>query len=54
MTTTIDHIAIVVDDLDEASKWYTDACGGTVTHKENTYYRLQLENTCLALILSSY
>lgn len=51
---TIDHIAIVVDNLDEAADWYITNCGGEVTHKEDTYYRLQLENTCIALILSSH
>tara|TARA_B110000495_G_C22763542_1_gene447003 strand:- start:338 stop:718 length:381 start_codon:yes stop_codon:yes gene_type:complete len=50
----IDHIAIVVDDLEEAAEWYIGNCGGEVTHKEDTYYRLQLENTCLALVLSSH
>jgi catechol-2,3-dioxygenase len=54
MTAVIDHIAIVVDDLEEAAEWYMEACGGKVTHKEDTYYRLQLENTCIALILSSH
>ena len=54
MSATIDHIAIVVEDLEEAAKWYTNACGGIITHKEDTYYRLQLENTCLALVLSSH
>ena len=32
MTTVIDHIAIVVDDLDEAAEWYMETCGGAVTH----------------------
>lgn len=54
MSATIDHIAIVVENLEEAAKWYTDACGGIITHKEDTYYRLQLDNTCLALVLSSH
>ena len=38
MSATIDHIAIVVEDLEEAAGWYTDACGGIITHKEDTYY----------------
>lgn len=54
MTAVIDHIAIVVDNLDEAAEWYMETCGGTVTYKEDTYYRLQLENICIALILSSH
>ena len=49
MASTLDHIAIVVDDLDEAAEWYISHCGGEVTHKQDTYYRLQLDNTCLAL-----
>ena len=54
MPATIDHIAIVVDDLDEAAEWYTEACGGEITHKEDTYCRLEVENTTLALVLSSH
>ena len=54
MASTIDHIAIVVDNLEEAACWYIEHCGGEVTHKEDTYYRLEVENTTLALILSSH
>ena len=46
----IDHIAIVVGDLDEAEAWYTNHLGGEITHREDTYYRLKLENTNIALI----
>ena len=42
MTSTLDHIAIVVENLEEAAQWYTEHCGGEVTHKQDTYYRLQL------------
>ena len=54
MVSVLDHIALVVDDLEEAAAWYTEHCGGEVTHKQDTYYRLQLENTCIALLLSSH
>ena len=54
MDSILDHIAIVVDDLEEAAQWYTEHCGGEVTHKQDTYYRLQLENICVALLLESH
>jgi catechol 2,3-dioxygenase-like lactoylglutathione lyase family enzyme len=54
VVSVVDHIAIVVDNLEEAAQWYTEYCGGEVTHRQDTYYRLQLQNTCIALLLSSH
>ncbi len=54
MASTIDHIAIVVDDLEKAAEWYAEHCEGEVTHKQDTYYRLEVHNTTIALILSSH
>ena len=44
MASTLDHIALIVDDLEEAAAWYAEHCGGIVTHKQDTYYRLHLED----------
>ena len=49
MNSTVDHIAIVVDDLEEAEKWYISKIGGEITHRQENYIRLKVENTNLAL-----
>ncbi len=50
MSSTVDHIAILVDDLEKAEKWYVEKVGGEVTHKQENYIRLKLKNTNLALL----
>ena len=40
MSSTVDHIAILVDDLEKAEKWYVEKVGGEVTHKQENYIRL--------------
>ena len=54
MNSTVDHIAIVVDDLEEAEKWYISEIGGEITHRQENYIRLKVENTNLALLSSDY
>ena len=46
----IDHIAILVDNLEKAEKWYTEHLDGQVSFRDPKYIRLQVENTYLALI----
>lgn len=46
----VDHIAILVDDLEVAEKWYTEKLSGTITFKDKKYIRLKLQNTNIALI----
>ncbi len=50
MKSTADHIAILVDDLSEAEKWYTDNLSGSVVFRDNKYVRFKIANTCIALI----
>ena len=50
MKSRIDHIAIKVDNLEKAEKWYLENVGGEVTFRDKKYLRLQLENTVIALI----
>ena len=50
MHSKIDHIAILVDDLDVAEEWYMKHLNATIEFKDQFYTRLRLENTCLALI----
>ena len=50
MNSVVDHIAILVDDLSDAEKWYLKTLGGVITHKQDNYIRLKLGNTNLALL----
>ena len=54
MNSTVDHVAIMVDDLEIAEKWYVERLGGEVTHKQENYVRLKLQNTNLALLSSDF
>ena len=54
MSSTVDHIAILVDDLKIAKKWYIDKVGGVVTHEQENYIRLKLKNVNLALLSTSF
>lgn len=54
MSSTVDHIAILVDDLKIATKWYIDKVGGVVTHEQENYVRLKLKNVNLALLSTKY
>lgn len=54
MESLVDHIAIVVDDLKIAEKWYLEHFSGTVTHRQENYVRLKLKNTNLALLSSQF
>ena len=47
---TVDHIAILVDDLSIAEQWYTEKLSGNVTFRDQKYVRLRLSNTNVALI----
>ncbi len=46
----IDHIAILVEDLQIAEEWYTEHAGGIVTFRDDKYIRLSVDNTNIALI----
>ena len=54
MNSTVDHIALVVDDLEIAEKWYIENLGGKVVHKQENYIRLKLQNTNLALLSKEF
>ena len=54
MNSTVDHIAVLVNDLKEASEWYISQLGATITHKQLNYYRLKLKNVNIALLDSSF
>jgi catechol 2,3-dioxygenase-like lactoylglutathione lyase family enzyme len=46
----IDHVAILVDDLDISEKWYQENCGAILTFKDHKYRRMKMQNTTIALI----
>jgi len=46
----IDHIAVLVDDLEVAEAFYTQNLQGKVTFRDKFYIRIALNNTNLALI----
>ena len=46
----VDHIAIRVEDLEVAEKWYCDNLDAKVTFKDEKYTRIQVQNTYIALI----
>jgi catechol 2,3-dioxygenase-like lactoylglutathione lyase family enzyme len=54
MTTQLDHlhhIAIVVENIEEAIKWYTENFRCTVTYQDATWGMLKFGNVQLALVL---
>ena len=46
----IDHIAILVDDLEIAETWYLNHLNAVVTFRDDKYIRLSTENSNIALI----
>ena len=50
MNSTIDHIAILVDDLSVAEDWYMNKLDAKICYRDEKYIRLKLNNTFLALI----
>ena len=50
MKSKVDHIAILVDDLELAEAWYTEKLEGEVTFRDGKYIRVCIENTNIALI----
>tara|TARA_Y100001973_G_C5141260_1_gene303051 strand:- start:432 stop:779 length:348 start_codon:yes stop_codon:yes gene_type:complete len=47
----IDHVAIVVSNIDESLKWYTNNLGFSVEYFDNEWAMLRSGNTKLALTL---
>jgi catechol 2,3-dioxygenase-like lactoylglutathione lyase family enzyme len=47
---TIDHIAVLVENLNISQKWYEETCGAVLVYGDHKLRRMQMENTTLALI----
>ena len=50
MKSQIDHIALLVDDLKSAERWYIEKLSAKIDYKDHKYVRLVLNNTILTLI----
>tara|TARA_R100000315_G_C5146494_1_gene83787 strand:+ start:220 stop:555 length:336 start_codon:yes stop_codon:yes gene_type:complete len=47
---TVDHIAILVENLDVSQKWYEETCGAELVFEDHKYKRMALDNVTIALI----
>jgi catechol 2,3-dioxygenase-like lactoylglutathione lyase family enzyme len=47
---TVDHIAIRVKDIDKCRKWWEEYCNARCVFSTDSYHRMQLSNTTIALI----
>ena len=46
----VDHIAILVDNLEISQSWYEKHCQAMLIFKDEKYRRMQMGNTTIALI----
>ena len=46
----IDHIAVLVDNLEVSQQWYEEVCGAELIFSDYKYRRMQMENVTIALI----
>ena len=47
---TIDHIALLVEDLETSQSWYENNLGAACEFSTDSYRRMRFENTTVALI----
>ena len=50
MSSVVDHVAIVVDDLEVSTKWYISKLNGVLTYRQENYHRIKVGNTNIALL----
>ena len=50
----VDHIAVLVEDLDISQKWYEKACNAKLVFEDHKYKRLAMDNITVALIDKKY
>lgn len=46
----VDHIAVLVENLDISQKWYEEMCGAKLVFEDHKYKRMQMQNVTVALI----
>ena len=47
---TVDHIAVLVENLDISQKWYEQVCGAELIFGDHKYKRMAMDNVTIALI----
>lgn len=47
------HIALVVDDIEAAAKWYVEILDAKITYQDQSWALLSIENASIALVLPS-
>ena len=47
---TVDHIAILVEDLEISQQWYEKTCGAVLVFEDYKYKRMAMGNVSVALI----
>ena len=47
---TVDHVALLVEDLKESQKWYEDNLDAVCVFDDKFYKRMKVSNTIIALI----
>tara|TARA_R110002020_G_scaffold44161_6_gene127596 strand:+ start:4408 stop:4746 length:339 start_codon:yes stop_codon:yes gene_type:complete len=50
----VDHIAVLVKDLQKAEEWYVHQLDAEVTFRDHKYIRIALQNVNIALIDENY
>lgn len=46
----VDHIAILVENLDISQEWYEQNCSAVLVYGDHKYRRMKVQNTTIALI----
>jgi len=46
----VDHVAILVDNLEASAQWYEQKCGAKLIFETERYKRMKVDNTNIALI----
>ena len=46
----VDHIAVLVEDLEVSQKWYEEVCGAELVFEDYKYKRMSMDNVTIALI----
>jgi len=50
----VDHIAVLVENLDVSQKWYEKICGAELVFEDYKYKRMKMGNVTIALIDKKY
>ena len=47
---TVDHIAVLVENLQKSQEWYENTCGAKLIFEDHKYKRMAMGNTTIAII----